>query len=167
MTGIACPLVNAARRAAGPVRAEGGRPRIYLTFGTDFKHSPALATAARASAKLCATLVVTVGANADPGPLAGLPGCVHVLSFVDQRALLPHCDAVVSHGGAGTVLGSATHRLPQLVLPQAPVRLWGSLSGRRAMSAANPKNPTVNPTGCARFAATPWDGSGQNILTRQ
>jgi hypothetical protein len=35
------------------------------------------------------------------------------------------------------------------------------------MSAANPKNPTVNPTGCARFAATPWDGSGQNILTRQ
>jgi hypothetical protein len=47
------------------------------------------------------------------------------------------------------------------------VRLRGLLSGAHAKSAANPKNPTINPTGCARFAATPWDGPGQNILTRQ
>ena len=52
-------------------------------------------------------------------------------------------------------------------VPEAPVRLWGLLSGAHAKSAANPKNPTINPTGCARFAATPWDGPGQNILTRQ
>ena len=38
--------------------------------------------------------------------------------WIDQASLLPWCQAVVSHGGAGTVLGALTHGLPQLVLPQ-------------------------------------------------
>ena len=44
---------------------------------------------------------------------------LQVRRFVDQSALLPHCDLVVSHGGAGTLLGAAAHGVPQLVLPQA------------------------------------------------
>lgn len=95
------------------------RPRIYLTFGTVFNHSPALTAAAQAASRLGGTLVVTVGFDGDPARLAGLPGQVHVLRFVDQQTVLPHCDAVVSHGGAGTVLGSAAQALPQLLLPQA------------------------------------------------
>lgn len=95
------------------------RPRIYLTFGTVFNRGPALAVAVQAAARLGGTLVVTLGEDGDPARLGGLPGHVHVLRFVDQRALLLHCDVVVSHAGAGTVLGSAAHGLPQLLLPQA------------------------------------------------
>lgn len=94
-------------------------PRIYVTFGTVYNHSPALTAAARAAAQLGATVCVTVGANGDPGPLAAIGPHVHVHRFVEQCALLPHCDAVVSHGGAGTTLGAAAHALPHLVLPQA------------------------------------------------
>lgn len=43
----------------------------------------------------------------------------------------------------------------------------GFFVGRKREGAAYPKNPTINPTGCARFAATPRDSLGQNILTRQ
>jgi UDP:flavonoid glycosyltransferase YjiC (YdhE family) len=51
--------------------------------------------------------------------LAGLGPDVHVLTYVDQPDLLPHCDPVVSHGAAGTVLGACSFGRPQLVLPQA------------------------------------------------
>ena len=108
------PDVQSALRSA---TARG--PRIYVTFGTVFNRSPALLVAARAAVRLGAAVVVTVGADGDPAQFAGLCGHAGVYRFVDQAALLPHCDLVVSHGGAGTVLGAAAHGVPQLILPQA------------------------------------------------
>lgn len=35
-----------------------------------------------------------------------------------QSLLLPHCAAVICHGGAGTILNSLTQGLPLLILPQ-------------------------------------------------
>lgn len=95
------------------------RPRIYVTFGTVFNHSPALIAAVRAAARLGAAVVVTVGADSDLEPFKGIGGHVIAHRFLDQAALLPHCELVVSHGGAGTLLGAAAHGVPQLILPQA------------------------------------------------
>lgn len=95
------------------------RPRIYVTFGTVFNRSPALHVAAQAAARLGGTVVVTVGSDGDVPGLTRLGTHVHVHRFIDQDALLPHCDAVVSHGGAGAMLGAAAHGVPHLVLPQA------------------------------------------------
>lgn len=94
-------------------------PRIYLSFGTVFNRSPALMAAARAAQRAGGTVVVTIGADGDPRCFEALGANVHVRRFVAQAALLPHCDAVVSHGGAGTLLGAAAHGLPHLMLPQA------------------------------------------------
>ncbi|MFT7772210.1 MAG: glycosyltransferase [Roseateles sp.] len=95
------------------------RPRIYVTFGTVFNRSPALIAAARAAAQVGGLVVVTIGADGDPGCLTDLGAHVHVHRFVEQAALLPYCDLVVSHGGAGTLLEAAAHGIPHLVLPQA------------------------------------------------
>lgn len=100
-------------------RSTARGPRMYVTFGTVFNRSAALRVAARAAARLGGTVVVTVGPDGDPKSLAGLGAHVHVHRFVDQAAVLPHCDVVISHGGAGTMLGAAAHGLPHLVLPQA------------------------------------------------
>jgi len=116
----------APRAAAGPALPEalqralqaGRRPRVYLSFGTVFNRQPALVAAAHALLGLGAELVVTVGADGDPQRFAPHLPRLHVHRFIDQAALLPCCDAVVSHGGAGTLLGAAAHGLPQLVLPQ-------------------------------------------------
>ena len=64
------------------------------------------------------TLLVTVGRQNDPADLGPLPDNVVVRRYVPQAELLPHCRAVVTHGGAGTTLGALAHGLPLVVLPQ-------------------------------------------------
>jgi UDP:flavonoid glycosyltransferase YjiC (YdhE family) len=38
--------------------------------------------------------------------------------YIPHTVLLPRCSLVVSHGGAGIMLGALAHGLPQLILPQ-------------------------------------------------
>ncbi len=47
-----------------------------------------------------------------------LPENIHVENYVPQSLLLPHCSAVICHGGPGTILHSLAHGLPLLILPQ-------------------------------------------------
>lgn len=54
----------------------------------------------------------------DPADLGRLPDDVLVRRYIPQADVLPHCQAVVSHGGAGTTLGALAHGLPLLVIPQ-------------------------------------------------
>ena len=53
-----------------------------------------------------------------PAALGPQPAGVRVWQWVPQAAVLPHCAAVVSHGGSGTLLATAALGLP-LCLPQA------------------------------------------------
>jgi UDP:flavonoid glycosyltransferase YjiC (YdhE family) len=62
-------------------------------------------------------LVVTVGRGNDPRALGPLGDNVRAEPFVPHAALMPHCDAVVTHGGSGTVLAALEHGVPLLVLP--------------------------------------------------
>ena len=47
-------------------------------------------------------IVVTVGKQNDPEMLGRQPSNVHVHQYIPQEQLLPHCAAVVTHGGAGS-----------------------------------------------------------------
>ncbi len=51
------------------------------------------------------------------GHAAGLPEGVLWVSAVDHDWLLPHCAAVVHHGGAGTVAAALRAGLPSVVVP--------------------------------------------------
>ncbi|HUQ64140.1 MAG TPA: glycosyltransferase [Acidimicrobiales bacterium] len=94
-------------------------PLVYVTFGTVFNtRVDLIATVVRAVAKLPVRVVVTVGPSNDPAVLGDLPGNVTAARYIPQTALLPHCAAVVSHGGSGTFLAAISHGLPQLCLPQ-------------------------------------------------
>lgn len=95
------------------------QPKIYLTFGTVFNQLEALRTAAIGLARLDAVVVVTVGGSGNMDDFSSLPENVYVQRYLNQAALLKYCSAVVSHGGAGTVLGTAAYGVPQLILPQA------------------------------------------------
>ena len=63
-------------------------------------------------------LVVTTGPGLDGSALGELPPSVRAVPYLPQAALLPRCTAVVSHAGAGTMLGALCHGLPQLCVPQ-------------------------------------------------
>ncbi|MEQ1702353.1 MAG: glycosyltransferase [Ilumatobacteraceae bacterium] len=61
--------------------------------------------------------VATIGQFVDPDELGPVPSRVRVERFVPQAEVLRRSAVVVSHGGAGTVLGAAAQGVPQLAVP--------------------------------------------------
>lgn len=62
--------------------------------------------------------VVVAGAGSRDSSLGDLPANAHPAGWLPHDQLLPTCEAVVHHGGAGSSMASLDHGLPQLVLPQ-------------------------------------------------
>ena len=117
------------RPSAGEAAADGsdgpdlsGLPHdqtVYVTLGTIMNQAVGVFRAVvDGCADLPVNLVVTTGPDLDPGLIGPLPPSVLTAPYLPQAALLPHCTAVVSHAGAGTMLGALCHGLPQLCLPQ-------------------------------------------------
>ncbi len=94
------------------------RPTVYVTLGTLFNTSSnLLETILEGLAGEALNAVVTIGRDRDPSELAGLGSNLHVERYIPQSLLLPHCDAVISHAGYGTVMGSLAHGLPSVLIP--------------------------------------------------
>ncbi|WP_050514944.1 nucleotide disphospho-sugar-binding domain-containing protein [Streptomyces rimosus] len=110
-----------------PGPADGRRrPRICFTSGIALSRSSG-ETVTRAIGDMAA---MTDGVDAEvilaigPGQrhlLPELPDRMKVVESVPFHLLLPLCDAVVHHGGAGTAMTAVHCGVPQLVLPQSPV----------------------------------------------
>lgn len=112
-----------------PIRATSGDPGdpldlpdrtlVYVTLGTVTNQAPEVFRAVlEGCLRLPVGLVVTTGPDVDPAGLGPLPPHVHAARFLPQAQVLPRCAVVVSHAGAGTMLGAVCHGLPQLCLPQ-------------------------------------------------
>jgi MGT family glycosyltransferase len=93
-------------------------PLVYLTMGTVFNNPQLFHMIVPTLSDLNIRLLVTVGPHSDPAVLGAQPAHVRVERYVPQSMVLPHCSAVVSHAGSGTVLATVTNLLPQLCLPQ-------------------------------------------------
>lgn len=96
------------------------RPIVHLTLGTSVTNAnqDLLATAVAGLRELPLSLVVTVGPGNDPESLGPQPESVRVERYVRHDLLLPRCAAVVTHGGAGTMLTALGCGLPLLTIPQ-------------------------------------------------
>jgi L-noviosyl transferase len=93
--------------------------RICVTLGNvpiRGKHSEVLHTTLEALQDIDAEVVIAAGWGLDHD--ADLPPNVRVVRGIPLHDLLPTCDLVINHGGAGSVLASIAHGLPQVVLPQ-------------------------------------------------
>ena len=91
---------------------------IYLTLGTVMNQRPDVFHSVLAGcAEHPVNVVTTLGPGVDPTTLGAQPNNVLVASYLPQALVLPRCSAVVSHVGAGTVLGALCFGLPQLALP--------------------------------------------------
>ena len=93
---------------------------VYATLGTVFnvESGNLLDRLVQALARLDSASVVTVGPFVDPNEL--LPeasGQVRIEQFVPQHEVLGHCDAVVCHGGSGTLIAALSLGVPVVVLP--------------------------------------------------
>lgn len=112
-------MAAAGERLPHAVDALPLRESIHLTLGTVFHEaSGVLQSAIAGLRKLPFNLVVTSGPDSDPAGLGAQPRQVFVAPYLPHALLLPRCRLVVSHGGAGAMLGALGHGLPQLLLPQ-------------------------------------------------
>ena len=96
------------------------RPVVYATMGTVFNKVPGVLEAVLAGLREePVTLVVTTGRDQDPAAFGPQPPNVRVERYVPQSLLFPLCDAVVAHGGTGTVLAALALGLPMVLVPIA------------------------------------------------
>jgi UDP:flavonoid glycosyltransferase YjiC (YdhE family) len=123
------PTTVPLRPSAGEAAADGsdvpdlsGLPHpdtVYVTLGTIMNQAAGVFRAVIDGCRdLPVNLVVTTGPGFDPELIGPLPASVRTAPYLPQAAVLPLCTAVVSHAGAGTMLGALCHGLPQLCLPQ-------------------------------------------------
>lgn len=103
----------------------GTRPRVYATLGTVYGSVRLLRAVIAAIAGGGWTGIVTVSRRLDASRFEAPAGVV-VEEYVPQGAVLPHCDAVLCHGGLGTVLGALDEGLPMVIIPLGSDQLWNA-----------------------------------------
>lgn len=120
------PLVQPLRPA--PVTGQGGAfPQpdalpfdrtVHVTLGTVANRTVDVFRLVVESLEgLAVNVVVTVGPDREPEVLGTQPPHVSVASYLPIDVVLSRCDAVVSHGGSGTMLAALRAGLPQLHVP--------------------------------------------------
>lgn len=106
---------------------------IHLTLGTVFNEAPGVMEKAIAGLReLPLNLVVTTGPGTDPARFGPQPPHLLLAPYIPHTLLLPRCDMVVSHGGAGIMLCALAHGLPQLILPQGADQFMNATAGEAA-----------------------------------
>jgi len=97
------------------------RPWVHVTEGTAQYQEPfVLRAAAQGLAGERLELILTTGQfSRDPAALGlqDLPANVHVRRWMSHEDLLPRCAAIVTTGGAATVLASLKAGVPLVVVP--------------------------------------------------
>jgi MGT family glycosyltransferase len=92
---------------------------MYMTLGTNTNTDISMfRSVIEGLSELDVDVLITIGFGKDPASLGPLASNTHVENYVPQSLLLPHCSAVICHGGAGSTLSSLARGLPLLILPQ-------------------------------------------------
>lgn len=146
-------LPYTAYRVLPPPLPEPGRPRVCVTWGTTVgRLDPGRSLMGRVVAAVAGAgveVVAVVAADQRAALLPTAPAGVRVVESAPLEHVLPGCSAVISHGGAGTVLHGLAYGLPQLaVSPALPdhrfnARQLAASGAGRVVTAAEVADGTV------------------------
>lgn len=92
------------------------RPAVYLTLGTVVSGPDHWRKIFAAVASIEVDVIATTGSQ-DPAEIGLVPSNVRVERYVPQSFILGRVAAMISHGGAGTLLAGASQGLPQICIP--------------------------------------------------
>lgn len=92
---------------------------VYFTLGTVFNvESGDLFERVLAGLRgLPVNVIATVGRAIDPAVFGSQAANIEIAQYIPQSVVLPHCAAVVAHGGSGSVIGALAHGLPMVLIP--------------------------------------------------
>lgn len=93
------------------------RPRVLVTFGTWYNKPETLAPLLRELSTMDIDIVATLGLATDASQYDVDPSRVTFVPFTALDSLLEGVELVLTHGGAGTMLGSMSRGIPMVVVP--------------------------------------------------
>lgn len=93
------------------------RPRVLVTFGTWFNKPETLTPLLQELSTMDVDIVATLGLATDASQYDVDPTRVHFVPFTALDALLEGVEVVLTHGGAGTMLGSLSRGIPMVAVP--------------------------------------------------
>jgi MGT family glycosyltransferase len=96
---------------------EPGAPWVLVTCSTDYQGDEQLARVAAEALRDEPVRVLLTLSDAYDGAEVRSGGNVRVERFVPHGQVLPHCAAVVTHGGMGIVGKAFVHGVPMVVVP--------------------------------------------------
>lgn len=100
---------------------DGDKPFLFMTFGTVAGRSERVRNAYRVLLEAVGSLPVkallTTGPVMPREELGAIPDNVRVERFVPQVEIMPYTNAVVCHGGSGTLLSTLAAGCPVVVIP--------------------------------------------------
>jgi UDP:flavonoid glycosyltransferase YjiC (YdhE family) len=113
---------------------ESDRPWVHVTEGTSHHQAAVvLRAAARGLAGAPVEAILTCGRERDPADLGLEPAAnVHVTDWLSHAELLPRCAALVTTGGAHTIVSALAAGVPLVVVPT----LWDKPANARRVAAA-------------------------------
>ena len=124
------PLPSTARRIRPLLFSESGDetlpawmdrlppgPVVHATLGTVADRPDLLQAIIEGLADEPLTLILVSGRGRDPASLGTLPTNVRVARYIPHSQLLPRCDAIITHAGAGTLIAAVDAGLPMVLIP--------------------------------------------------
>src|SRR6266516_6963285 len=103
--------------SGGQWAGKPGQPLVLVGLSsTVMRQEGLLQRAADALGQLTVRGLVTTGPAVDPAVISS-PDNVTVTRWVRHADVLPHCSAVITHGGHGTVMKALTAGVPQVLVP--------------------------------------------------
>ena len=109
------------------------RPTVHASLGTIFNRTPGVFEAIIEGLRdQDINLIIAVGRGQDLAAFGPQPPNVRIEGYIPHSLLLPHCDAVITHGGFSSVMACIEQGLPMVALPLA----GGDQPGNAARSAA-------------------------------
>jgi glycosyltransferase len=107
----------------------GEKPRIAVTLGSMrvfYSNGEGLRDILKGTEELEVEVVLTTGGAELAALPSPLPGHVRTVDWMPLRALLATCDAIVHHGGMGTIYAAFDAGVPQLGVPMAHDDGWAN-----------------------------------------
>lgn len=92
-------------------------PVVHASLGTVSDRPELLRAIIEAAADEQYTLVLATGPLQDPALFEPLPSNVRAAAYIPHSQLLERCDAIITHGGAGTLIASVCAGLPMVFVP--------------------------------------------------
>ena len=94
------------------------QPTVHASLGTIYHRTPGIFEAILAGLRdEPINLLLAIGRDQDPGRFGPQPSNVRIERYLPHTELLPRCDAVITHGGYGSVMACLSAGAPMVALP--------------------------------------------------